>query len=483
MIYYGAQTKEKTITKPCLEAVRTNQNLKSESSCRVRCINLHSSTPEVKTTLSKSKTQDIRVTQCKKPEIVISPKIEPDTDSLTKTTVFSEYREKKAGFAAPVFSLFVTVICLVAFIIGCSVGKTPVSDTLVMLASASAGVVYDEAENETESEYYTSSAYKEFLSQSSENTQDTESLSDVSVEYLSSLPASGLKKDAVLHNFSNDAEPQPVAVTMNKKVSSDGKYYYPVTSKDLSTDNLLFLNNETPYNPDTSALLSKTPKALENLSISSEPLVLIVHTHGTESYNDCGISGYYDSSDLTRNEDITRNVVGIGEEIADILNGFGIPALHSTKMCDKDSFIKAYSVSAAEVKSYLEKYPSIRLVIDLHRDSIPDGEGGETKPVFSNAGKDTAQLMFVVGTNAAGANHPEWKENLSLALNIQSQISKDNPDVFRRINLRNASFNQQLSSGYMLLECGSFANTYAEAKSAARIFASGLAKVIKQAAL
>ena len=91
--------------------------------------------------------------------------------------------------------------------------------------------------------------------------------------------------------------------------------------------------------------------------------------------------------------------------------------------------------------------------------------------------------MFVVGTDAAGAKHTDWRDNLSLALKIQSDISNSYPDLFRRINLRNASFNQQLSVGSLLLECGSCANTYEEAERAAEIFATELARVIKKEAL
>ena len=130
------------------------------------------------------------------------------------------------------------------------------------------------------------------------------------------------------------------------------------------------------------------------------------------------------------------------------------------------------------MKGYLEKYPSIRFVIDLHRDAIELADGSRKKPVFESFGEKSAQLMFVVGTNAAGANHPDWQENLSLALVVQNEISKDYPQLFRSINLRTASFNQQLSSGYMLLECGSAANTLKEAENAAELFATGFARVI-----
>ena len=91
--------------------------------------------------------------------------------------------------------------------------------------------------------------------------------------------------------------------------------------------------------------------------------------------------------------------------------------------------------------------------------------------------------MFVVGTNKSGINHPDWQDNLSLALTLQEKIGRDNPKLFRRINLRTASFNQQLSPGYLLLECGAAANTLEEAENAAELFATGFARVISEYAV
>ena len=130
----------------------------------------------------------------------------------------------------------------------------------------------------------------------------------------------------------------------------------------------------------------------------------------------------------------------------------------------------------------MEQYPSIRFVIDLHRDSISSPDGSASAPVFSYAGEEAAQLMLVVGTNAAGANHPNWSDNLSLALQLQKKLSDDYPGMFRRINLRMASFNEQLSSGYLLLECGAFANSRTQAERAAKLFGTGLARLITEAA-
>ncbi len=396
------------------------------------------------------------------PEIVI-------TESTENYNYTAEPRRRKTRrISLPSFSsvLAVCALCLASFIIGCSVTDNALSSAIISIASATYGKVPETTEQiNAFDENSGNTFYNKYMTEESFDNR-------ITVDYLSS-PLSA--------NNEITASEIPVENSTAGKIGADGEILYPVLSRDLSSPDVLSLSNQTSYKPDTAALLSYTPKSLQKLSVNqNEPLVLILHTHGTECYNACQTDGYYSTNLPVRSENISENVVSMGEKIVSVLENFGIPAIHSTKMCDKDSFVRAYSVSASEAKAYLEKYPSIRFVIDLHRDSIEAADKTKTKPVYTFAGKDTAQLMFVVGTDSAGASHPDWKENLSLALKIQSEISEDHPKLFRRINLRTASFNQQLSPGYMLLECGSCANSYEEAEAAAEIFATGLARVIKK---
>lgn len=271
----------------------------------------------------------------------------------------------------------------------------------------------------------------------------------------------------------------PVDAVGADRIASDDGVFLPVMARDLSADDVTSLLNQTSYTPDTAALADAFPKALTDLSIAPDaPLVLILHTHGTESYNESGRAGYYAVDAPVRDEDPERNVVSIGSALAEVLSDFGIPTVHDEKMCDAASFLKAYSTSAQEAKTMLEAYPSVRIVIDLHRDAIEDANGVRTAPTFTYADEQTAQLMFVVGTDETGNPHPGWRDNLNLALYLQKQIGARVPGLFRRTNLRAPSFNEQYSPGYLLLECGSCANTREEALRAARLFASELARII-----
>lgn len=211
--------------------------------------------------------------------------------------------------------------------------------------------------------------------------------------------------------------------------------------------------------------------------IGSGPLVLILHTHGTESYLPKGVN-YYTADDSFRSHIESETVVAVGTVLADVLNSKGIPTMHDTIMYDKEDFNRAYSNSKAAGAAALKKYPSIKYIIDLHRDAIFTAKGVNQKPITEINNEKCAQAMLVVGTNQGGANHPNWAENLTVAVNLQSILNEDFPTLMRPICLRSASFNQQLSSGSILIEVGSCGSTIEEAKNAAKCFAASFAKMI-----
>lgn len=233
---------------------------------------------------------------------------------------------------------------------------------------------------------------------------------------------------------------------------------------------IVYNSNETRLNLDTEALArSQYPIKAE---LTEEPLVLILHTHGTECYIDSTPDGQ------VRSTDKDKNVVRIGSELATILNDYGIPTIHSETMHDEISYITAYNSSRKEAQEYLAAFPSIKYIIDLHRDALPDSDGNRVKGVYSLNGEDTAQVMFVVGTNAGGGNHPKYLENLTVTSHIQAEMNSLYPGVARPINIRNVVFNQNICSGSFILEVGSDANTLSEALSAIELFGRAFAGVV-----
>ena len=214
--------------------------------------------------------------------------------------------------------------------------------------------------------------------------------------------------------------------------------------------------------------------------ITGSPLVLIMHTHGTESYLPPGCDFYSPDEKFRFSGDERLTVVKIGDILCERLNALGIPTLHDRTMYDENDFNKAYSFSRAGVAKALEEHPSIRFVIDLHRDSIFSADGENVKPFTVINGKDCAQVMIVVGTDEGGANHPNWRRNMTVAAHLQQTVNDFFPTLARPINIRTSAFNQSLCSGSLLIECGACGNTVEEAENAIKLFAEAYAYMIKE---
>lgn len=252
-----------------------------------------------------------------------------------------------------------------------------------------------------------------------------------------------------------------------------------LVSVDLSAEPMTLIN-QTSYTPDLTKLLvsGESETASYSLASSSElPLVLILHTHGTEAYAPEDL--IFDEDYTFRSDDITQNVVAVGEVLAQTLEENGINTIHCEIMHDLESYTESYTKSAETAAAYLEKYPSIKYVLDVHRDAIYDSDGNILRPVTQYNGSSAAQVMLVVGTDERGADHSGWLENLTNAAKLQYSLFLRCPLVVRSINLRSASFNQQCRPGALLLEIGSNGNTLSEAKTAARLCGEALAAVIK----
>lgn len=212
---------------------------------------------------------------------------------------------------------------------------------------------------------------------------------------------------------------------------------------------------------------------------TSDPLVLIIHTHGSESYLPSG-QGFYSPDESFRSFDEEKTVVHIGELLAERLNTLGIPTLHDKTMHDKADYNTSYVASSKAIEKYLAQNPSIKFVIDVHRDSVFDSEGNNIKPLTTIKGKDCAQLMLVVGTNEAGIPHPNWQENLTFSTHLQQKMNDMFPTLARPLNLRTAEFNQSYTKGSIILEVGSCGNTVEEAENAILNFADAYASMLKE---
>lgn len=183
------------------------------------------------------------------------------------------------------------------------------------------------------------------------------------------------------------------------------------------------------------------------------PRILILHSHGSEAYSQ-NDGDLYQESDAYRTTDCTHNVVRVGEAMAEVFRGQGFQVIHDTNLYDYPAYNGSYDRSKAAVRDWLAKYPTIRIILDVHRDALVGSDGSIYKLVTQENGKKTAQVMLVVGTDGGGAQHPYWIDNLALAVRFQEELISDYVSLARPIVLRNSSYNQQLSPGYLLVEVG-----------------------------
>lgn len=233
-----------------------------------------------------------------------------------------------------------------------------------------------------------------------------------------------------------------------------------------------FIYNNTSLSPDVSALISSP---LKKVSTDSGPLVLVIHTHGTEAYMPEGATYYVDEGELARSENTEENMISVGAEFVRILEQNRISTVHCTVMHDKESYRESYSRSAETVKWYLEQYPSIRYVFDIHRDSLMKSTEELISAVTLIEGERYAQIMPVVGSGYTG-----YKDNLIFALRLRGMLNGEYGAISRPICLRESHYNQGLAPVSILLEIGTSGNTLNEAKKAAALTAEAVAELIRE---
>ena len=223
------------------------------------------------------------------------------------------------------------------------------------------------------------------------------------------------------------------------------------------------------YRPDLEGLLLSPL----NWDLKGEaPTVLIVHTHATEGYTKQPGESYQELYEY-RTLDTDYNMVSIGAEVARILEAGGVGVIHDRTLHDAASYNDSYSAARESIQRYLQEYPSIQMVLDIHRDAS-DGVGGQLTTAATVGGERSAQLMVVVGTDATGNYHPAWRENLALGLKLTAILEQTDPGLTRPVNLRAQRFNMDLTPGSLLIEVGAAGNSHAEALTAAGALAKAI---------
>lgn len=212
------------------------------------------------------------------------------------------------------------------------------------------------------------------------------------------------------------------------------------------------------------------------IELNDEPQVLIMHTHTTESFEPFE-RDFFDSSFNYRTTDPSKNVVMIGDKITQQLENAGIEVIHDTTIHDYPSYNGSYDRSAETVKKILKEYPSIKVVLDIHRDAIGTNDS-IMQPVVEVNGKDAAPVMIISGCDDGTMDMPDYMKNFRFASLLQQQMSSDYTGFTRPILFDYRKYNQDLTTGSLLIEVGTHGNTLEQVEYSGELLGKSLAKAL-----
>ena len=229
------------------------------------------------------------------------------------------------------------------------------------------------------------------------------------------------------------------------------------------------LSDLVDYNPNVETLLLSPL----NWDLTGEqPTVLILHTHATESYTKQP-GQIYDEDSSYRTFNASYNMLSIGEELKRVLTAGGISVLHDRTLHDYPSYSGSYDHARQTIRAYLQAYPSIQMVIDLHRDALDFEQDPQLTTLATVGGQKSAQLMLVAGTDH-NVSYSHWEENLAMGVKLTAVLEKMYPGITRPIQLRPQRFNLDMSPGSLLVEVGANGNTHEEALIATRALGAAI---------
>jgi stage II sporulation protein P len=225
------------------------------------------------------------------------------------------------------------------------------------------------------------------------------------------------------------------------------------------------------YTVDASTMIGRNELIAEKMAekdlslreTTQGPQILIYHTHSQEGFAD-SIEG-----------DASTTIVGAGEWLATILREqYGYRVLHHTVSYDEKTRNDAYGRALPEIQKILQDNPTIEVVIDLHRDAMPEGK----RLVVDLDGRPTAKFMFFNGisrTKNTGdisyLKNENLQDNLAFSFQMQMAAYEYYPGVTRKIYLKGYRYNMHLAPKYLLVELGAQNNTTEEAWNACEVLA------------
>ncbi|HHT86233.1 MAG TPA: stage II sporulation protein P [Clostridiales bacterium] len=219
--------------------------------------------------------------------------------------------------------------------------------------------------------------------------------------------------------------------------------------------------------------------ALKVAKHTDSPTILIYHTHTLEAYTPTASNQYIEKGGRWRTTDNSKNIVLVGELLAEALRKMGFNVIHDTTNHEPPELSSAYERSEETMRKYKELYPSITMFIDLHRDAA--GDEAENDFIVIN-GKEAAKIMFVVGngkgaTGSGFSEKPNFEYNLAFADAIREELLRIHPDFVRPTRIKSGRYNQHISNQCLLIEIGHNMNTLEQAVNAVPYLANAIYEV------
>lgn len=263
------------------------------------------------------------------------------------------------------------------------------------------------------------------------------------------------------------------------KYEADGTVVEKTFTDDQATDSFgnVYVRNVTADSQiDVESIINAG--CFLSIENTEKPVVLIYHTHTTESYIPVS-DGSFSSDYPTRNDDKNVNMVRVGEEIVSVLESKGISVIHDKTIYDS-RYTGAYDKSREGIEKILEKNPSIVITLDIHRDAVYYDSSTRVKTVAEIDGKKAAQMMIIAGAQGGNvSSFPDWQTNLSFAVNLQKEVNDRYPNLMKPIYFCNRKYNMDITPYSLLVEMGTDVNTLEEAAFSGRLLGDILADYIK----
>ncbi len=276
----------------------------------------------------------------------------------------------------------------------------------------------------------------------------------------------------------NNSDNPPVEIAQNAETTPEVSHADTNVTTEVIPNNVpnkytddyngVEIKNGTNYN------LTEDILNCDNLDFNKKD-IMIFHTHTCESYTPTEQYSYEETGTF-RSTDLNYSVVKVGDVLTEQLQSYGFNVVHDKTYHDYPAYSGSYGRSEATVKNLLNSHAGTDIIIDLHRDAIGDTSYAPSVKIGDEV---VSQLMFVIGTDGGGLEHPNWKENLKFAIKVQEKANELYPGLFRPILLRNSRYNQQLGKAACIIEVGATGNTLEQSMGSMKYLSKILDEVLK----